>query len=97
VLSSVAVKLESSTETVANLSQDRTQTPKFVTSNDIGNEIGVIFSLFLEHSADSNEVFLLITASSLGTHFSALCRMLRSSKKIHWHVPYDSPTMLQMS
>jgi len=61
-LSSVAMKLESSTETTAALSQGRTQTSKFVTINDVGDEIGVIFGLFLALSADNSAVFLLITA-----------------------------------
>ena len=63
MLSSVVVMLVSSTETTAALSQGHTQTPIVVTSNDIRDEVGVNFGLFLKLSAaDSNVVFLLITA-----------------------------------
>jgi hypothetical protein len=97
MLSSVTVKLESSIEMTAALSQSHTQTPKFVTINEIGDEVWVIFGLFHELCADSNAVFLWSLLSNLGTNFASLFHMLRSSNKIHWHIPYDSPTVLQMS
>jgi hypothetical protein len=62
VLSLVAVKLEFSTETTAASFQVVTRHPTFITSNDGGDEVGVVFSLFLELSANSNVVFLLIIA-----------------------------------
>jgi len=55
-----AVKLESSTETTAALFQVVPRHPIFITSNDVGDEVGVVFSLFLELSADRNVVFLSI-------------------------------------
>jgi hypothetical protein len=36
--------------------------PRFVTSNDAGDKVGVTFGLFLQLSADSNAIFLLIIA-----------------------------------
>jgi histidinol phosphatase-like enzyme len=41
MLSSVMVKLESSPEMTAALSQGPAQTPKLVTSNDDGDKVGV--------------------------------------------------------
>ena len=57
MLSSVVVKLESSSEISTALSWDRTPN-----TQDVGDVAGVIFSLFLELRADSNVVFILITA-----------------------------------
>ena len=54
-----------------------------------------LFSLVFQLGADSNAVFLWSLLSSLGTNFAAMCRMLSASDKIRWHVPYESPTMLQ--
>jgi hypothetical protein len=34
--------------------------PIFITSNDGGDEVGVVFGLFLKLRADSNMVFLLV-------------------------------------
>jgi hypothetical protein len=36
--------------------------PSFVTSNDIGDEVWVVFGLFLELGSDSNAVLFLIFA-----------------------------------
>jgi hypothetical protein len=51
------VKLESSTETIAASFQVISRHPIFITSNDIGDEIGVVFILFFELSADSSVVY----------------------------------------
>jgi len=62
MLSLVTVKLESSTETTAASFQIVPRHPIFITSSDGEDEVGVVFSLFLELSANSNVVFLLIIA-----------------------------------
>jgi len=36
--------------------------PKFLTRNDVGDKLRVVFGLFLELSTDRNAVFSLITA-----------------------------------
>jgi hypothetical protein len=61
VLSLVAVKLESSTVTTAASSRG-CEHPRFVTSNDVGDEVWAVFGTFLELGADSNTVLLLIFA-----------------------------------
>jgi len=56
MLSSVMVKLESSSEMTCCFVSG--SYPRFVTSDDDGVEGGFILGLFLEVSADSNAVFL---------------------------------------
>jgi hypothetical protein len=43
--------------------------PKFITSNDCGDEVVVVFGLFLKLWADSNAVFLLVIALKPGHKF----------------------------
>lgn len=71
--------------------------------------ISVNTSLFSSNNLRKNLVilkhFLQISkwwylCSSLSSHsmnFVTMCLMLSSSDKILWHMPYDSPIMLQMS
>jgi len=51
------VKLQSSTEATAALFQVIPRHPIFITSNDVGDEIGVVFSLFFELNADSGVIY----------------------------------------
>ena len=48
--------------------------PIFITSNDGGDKFGVCFGPFLELSADSNEVFLLIIAQQPWHNFCCNAR-----------------------
>jgi hypothetical protein len=69
---------------------------RFITSNDGEDEVEVIFGLFLKLRADSNVVFLLVIAQQPGhTNVAPMRRMLSSSNKLRWYIPYDSLTMSQ--
>jgi hypothetical protein len=76
----VTVNLVSSAAVIADLSRGHVH--KTYTSNDGGDEVGVDFSLYLKLITDSNTVFLLVIASSLGTDFTATRHMLNSCNKI---------------
>jgi hypothetical protein len=56
--------------------------PRFITSNDGGDEVGVVSSLFLKLRADANAVFLLVIDQVLGTNIAAVRHMLSSPNKI---------------
>jgi hypothetical protein len=56
------VNLASSTEMTAASSQGCIVNPRFITSNNDGDEVGVIFSLLLKLRTDSKAVFPLVIA-----------------------------------
>jgi len=50
--------------------------PRFITSNKVGDKVGIIFGLFSELSADTNAVFVLII-TYIHTYIS-FCRSTNS-------------------
>jgi len=69
--------------------------PRFATSNDGGDKVRVFSGCSFSSMQKAMQRSFWSLLSSLVTNSAAMRCMLVSSDKIRWHVPYDSPTMLQ--
>jgi hypothetical protein len=67
--------------------------PCFITGYDIGDEVGVISGLLFEFPADRNTMGLLVVAQQSWQNFAEMHLTFKLSAKMHWTVPYDSPTI----
>jgi hypothetical protein len=82
VISWVRAKLASSTEMIAFHLRVVSLNPTFITTNDGGDEEGIIFGLLLMPRAHGKMCYFLSFLSSLHTDFAALCCMWNSYDRI---------------